>query len=645
MAKIVAFATGGATRRVHEPGSRGAVRLEDHLPYTTVCAPVLFAALGAHVALAQIGHPVESGAAVAQGDSLQEILGATIIYVDADATRANTGADWDNALTALQSALPLDPVAGAGLEIWVAAGTYTPTPNELDETFHLASGVSLYGGFAGGESLRSERDSNANPTILSGDMNGDDSPLPCAEDSPDCDANGGACVDGFCILRDNISENSNSVVTAFTGSTGLIDGFTITGGNADSLALPDTDSGGGIFVGSSTITIVDCVVVGNSAAEKGGGMFVAADASGDATVASCRFERNFAGAAGGGIYVSGANPLINGCTFTSNRATSLTMGGGAIYNGPLSNPSIRDCMFEGNSAVPNGGALFNEANPRISRSIFVRNASSANGGAIFNSLTSSPVITNDFFVGNTAGQNGGAISSIAGPSIVNSVFSGNSAAVLGGALFGGGGTAMVADTTVNGNSASGNGGGVYLFSGGMTNTILWANNDASGTGEVAQIEGGTPSVNYSIVQGWTGSLGGVGNSGADPLFADPDGADDVPGTTDDDLSVMAGSPAIDAGDNDALPADIADLDDDLDVTEVTPVDLAGYGRRFDDPAIVDSGNAGSLGAPVVDIGAYEHAAEGNPIPAASTWGQVAMLLALLAGGTITIRRARLCAPT
>ena len=64
--------------------------------------------------------------------------------------------------------------------------------------------------------------------------------------------------------------------------------------------------------------------------------------------------------------------------------------------------------------------------------------------------------------------------------------------------------------------------------------------------ESAQIntEGGTPTVNYSIVQGgWTGA--GGNNLNADPLFVDPNGADDVVGTVDDNLRLRSGSPAID----------------------------------------------------------------------------------------------------
>lgn len=43
-------------------------------------------------------------------------------------------------------------------------------------------------------------------------------------------------------------------------------------------------------------------------------------------------------------------------------------------------------------------------------------------------------------------------------------------------------------------------------------------------------------------------LGGVGNSAEDPLLVDPDGFDDIPGTEDDNLRLLPGSPAINAGD-------------------------------------------------------------------------------------------------
>jgi hypothetical protein len=70
-----------------------------------------------------------------------------------------------------------------------------------------------------------------------------------------------------------------------------------------------------------------------------------------------------------------------------------------------------------------------------------------------------------------------------------------------------------------------------------------------------------------------------------------------------DLRLRGDSPCIDAGSNGAVPLDSADLDDDGDTDERTPLDLAGGPRFIDDPATDDT-DAGT--PPIVDIGAYEY---------------------------------------
>ena len=86
-----------------------------------------------------------------------------VIYVDNSAgAGANVGLSWDNAYTDLQDALDEAAVRSAHLAgIWVAAGSGPYLPSELSDpgepqsaTFHLVSGVSLYGGFAGTEIRR-----------------------------------------------------------------------------------------------------------------------------------------------------------------------------------------------------------------------------------------------------------------------------------------------------------------------------------------------------------------------------------------------------------------------------------------------------------------------------------------------------------
>ncbi|NOT02109.1 MAG: hypothetical protein HOP29_15965 [Phycisphaerales bacterium] len=429
-----------------------------------------------------------------------------VIHVDAGASGANDGSSWTDAHTSLQDALAHALVVGRHAEIWVAAETYTPdrgtriAPANRTATFQLLNGVTIYGGFAGNETALSQRDVNANVTILSGEPFGDDSPVACTQNSADCDSFGGLCSNGFCITPGNNAGNSYHVVTGSgTDATAILDGFTITAGNAN--GAPPNDGGAGMYNDAGSPTVVRCTFTGNSAVN-GGGM------------------RN----------VNNSSPTVTDCTFLGNHASD----GGGVNVAFNSNPTITNCTFTGNSADFGGGL---------------------------------------------------SVQSAGAPILTNCTFAGNSAVVFGGAIANHNGAPLV------------------------TNGILWGNSDPGGTDESAQIHsvGGAPVVDYSIVQGgWTGA-GGTANGSADPLFFDPDGVDGIVGTADDDLRPIGGSPAVDSGNNLAVPMDVADLDGDGDTAERTPLDLAGKPRFVDDLGTSDSGVDDPPGYPrVVDMGAYEY---------------------------------------
>jgi len=193
---------------------------------------------------------------------------ATIIYVKpGGGTSVGCGSSWANACE-LQTALAN---ASAGDEIWVAAGTYKPGTNRED-TFQLISGVALYGGFAGTETAREQRDWDANSTVLSGDIG----------------------------VPDDSSDNSYHIVLIGSGvdATTILDGFTITAGNADGSSSSWPNGGGMNIQSYSDPTLTNLIFIGNQAVNYGGGIYM--DAS-SPKLTNVIFNGNSAGDRGGGI--------------------------------------------------------------------------------------------------------------------------------------------------------------------------------------------------------------------------------------------------------------------------------------------------------------------------------------------------------
>jgi parallel beta-helix repeat protein len=238
-------------------------------------------------------------AAIASG-SRNSLATDGTIYVDAAATGANNGASWEDAYTGLQPALD---GAVIGDQIWVAAGTYTPThefsPGDpRSATFQLKNGVALYGGFdpSAGDTDWEDRNWAGNVNILSGDIG----------------------------IAGDPGDNSYHVFyhpmeLALDGSA-ILDGFTVSGGNAD--ADWPNYSGGGIFNDLSAPAVTNCTFANNSASHNGGG-----------------------------IYNFFASPKVTNCTFSSNSAGL----GGGMHNNDLAFPEVTNCTFSGNSAGLGGG--------------------------------------------------------------------------------------------------------------------------------------------------------------------------------------------------------------------------------------------------------------------------------------------------
>ncbi len=598
---------------------------------------------------------------------------------------------WDIAVADLNEALAEAANRSGPVEIWVAAGTYVPTADtgpQARASFALRNNVALYGGFAGSETRRSQRNLAGNPTILSGN----DARYHVVT-ATNVDA--GAILDGFTI------RDGNATGSGFDGTGG---GMYIDGGNPTLRNLIFTDNyaifGGGLYVNNSaTPTLENVLFENNEADDQGGGMINRAS---NPVLTSVTFRRNTAPLGGGGLFNFRAssptlnnvvfenndtntdggglyndpdsNPVLNDVTFANNRADqgggmynaennrsqlnnvmfsanqAITAGAG-MYNTGAGTPTLTDVTFEANMAVNpesptddsfgggmanfgtsaptltrvdfimnearTGGGMHNAeaSTPRINQVLFREN-SAADGGGI-NNDTSAPELVDVQFIRNRANNGGGIDSSndsdfslnrvsFAGNraadangnlngdggavrlgsgniSMVNVLFSGN-AANRGGALYVTNGSPVLVQASFSGNQAVSAGGGIYAgqdATADIFNSILWGNSSGESTIADQQISRNS-NAGFSLV-----SSIAQGILGADPLFlAVPDpGLDGSWGSTDDDygnLRLQTGSPAIDSGDNNALPT--------------------GSERDRDgNPRIIDLLGGGAI----VDMGAYE----------------------------------------
>ncbi len=258
-----------------------------------------------------------------------------VFYVDDTATGANDGSGWTDAYTSLQSALA---AAGSGDEIWVAEGTYKPThkvggSGDRYRTFQLKNGVALYGGFSGIETNRDQRDWRVHQTILSGDRAGNDN-------------------DTINLNEPTRQDNGYHVVLGADGS--YLDGFIITGGNANGSTW-QVNEGGGMqnqTVIGAVYKIANCTFTKNTAVA-GAGMFNWA--SDDTKIINCIFSGNTTQLDGGGIFNASCNAEISNCLFVGNQSRS----GGGMANS-TSAPNLTNCTFSGNSADQRGGGIVND---------------------------------------------------------------------------------------------------------------------------------------------------------------------------------------------------------------------------------------------------------------------------------------------
>jgi len=405
----------------------------------------------------------------------------TIRYVKVDGT--GDGSSWANAANNIQTMINN---SASGDEVWVAAGTYFPTTETIardsrSRTFLLSTDVKMYGGFAGIESDISQRvladlDSNGkidscelvNKTILSGDIDG-------IADNWVKTTNADQITWSW-----TITGNEGNCYHVLTRTKGLIDGFSVVGGNANSSG---NNSGGGIYsTSASSSVIINCTISNCSATGNGGGIYSNTSASystvDHSTVMNCSSNGN-----GGGIYstTSAAYSSVTSCSVTN--CSAVGNGGGIYSTSSYSSTStsysyIANCTISNCSATNDGGGIFSSTIASYSYSYIANStisncSTTGNGGGIYSNTSYSSsdfgsLVDNCTVTNCSADKYGGGIysTSSAISIVTNCTVSDCSADKFGGGIYATSTSksSYIANCTVANCTAASSGGGIYASS-------------------------------------------------------------------------------------------------------------------------------------------------------------------------------------
>ena len=381
------------------------------------------------------------------------------------------------------------------------------------------------------------------------------------------------------LTNTTVSDNTSSSSSGggiYNRGTGDLTNSTVTSNTATSV-------GGGIYNSSiGTMTITSSTVSGNTANSRGGGIWnegtgdltnstvsgntatsssgggIYNSSSGTLTLTKSTVSGSTAGNNGGGIWSSGTLTLTN-----STVSASTTSGNGSgIYNSSSGTVILTDSAVSGNTAVQGGGGVYNFGGiVTITDSTVSGNTADTSSGAggIWND-TGTMTLTNSTITGNSAAAgHGGGISNTGTMSIINSTVSGNTAPASvrrGGGIYNNGGTLTITNSTVSGNTAISNGGGVHNNSGTteMLNTIVAGNTASSGP----DCSGSPTSQGHNLIGNnsgcsFTSATDDQVGTAASPIDPKLGPLADNGGPT-ETHALMAGSPAIDSGDDIVLGA-------------------------------------------------------------------------------------------
>jgi hypothetical protein len=324
---------------------------------------------------------------------------AGILYVVKG--NAGNGTAWGNAMGELALALKYaklinDATPGTIKEIWVAKGKYKPMYNrdnvnstnltDRQNTFQMVEGVKIYGHFNGNEGNVSERNLNNvdNETILSGDY----------LDNDTMDAKG--------LPSGNLNENTNSVVVAANITTGILDGFTITSGNADWY-------GGGIYTTNTSVTLSNLDIKSNFSGGIGGGLYL--DSYGG-TASKLNVHHNKATGSAGGVLMQYSSGTLEQANISNNHSME---GGGLI---PYQVTGFIRNLVISNNYGQYGGGISTYGGTNMQNILITGNIAFYGGGVI---AWDADTMTNCTITGNSADYGDGIATQYTNLSLRNSI--------------------------------------------------------------------------------------------------------------------------------------------------------------------------------------------------------------------------------
>lgn len=287
--------------------------------------------------------------------SWQYAQGNRLHVRSSNTTGIGDGKSWQTAFSDLQQALLSSK---AGDSIWIARGTYYPTSGtDRNISFSIPNGVKVFGGFRGAEISLKERDWQANPSVLSGDIG----------------------------LKNDITDNTLHVVLfTNTDSTTSINGLWIENGRTnDGTSINDENaSGSGALIISTDVekknnpTIENCIFQ-NNIARFGGGISIRTDRiMGNLKINNCKFQNNIASSNGGAIcWVSSdlnGHIFLDNCSFESNSSVD---GGAIMFSALFGNLSIRNSTFEANESTYGAGGIVIAGDASLDGCTFTNNSS------------------------------------------------------------------------------------------------------------------------------------------------------------------------------------------------------------------------------------------------------------------------------